>query len=795
MNAKRETWETGVAAVLALTMTCQLGFGASIALDEETPWPRTRSANGNTVILHLPQVERWTSNSFVARTPVQVKLDKTRVELFGVVWFEAHGTVDCSNRRVKLDSIEIIKTRFPEATDEGKAAEAALRQVLPSGARTISLDYLITALGFLEAAARQGPSGLSHTPPEILWVTNRTVLVRIDGEPMLRSIPGTTLERVVNTPAFLLLENSSRKFYLWGDGKWFSADSVKGPWLLVQQVPPNVESLSPAADQSTPTAQGEPGPQIIVSTSPAELLNTSGLPDFRPISGTSLQYAADSDCQLFFYTTDRKAYLLVSGRWFKADSLNGPWTHVSPRDLPGDFAKIPRNSPQAIVLASVPDTKEADLAVLANSIPTTVTVSRRDTRIELSYDGEPKFQSIEGTALSYAVNAQLPVVRAGTNYYALDDGVWFLALSATGPWTVASEVPEEIYTIPPSSPVYYATFARIYNATGDEVEVGYTAGYQGAYEDEGTVVYGTGWNYEPWQGNQYYGWGWTWGYSYTYVPWYQWWVWRPWWTPPGGLRAAVIENIYDRWQGRNGVMHYDRTSGSTPGSLPNAEGRVSGHPAIYGRHWPLARSAPSAATSAAGTRSGARTASAGSTASAASTRPALSAPQALPANTLALNPYARPETPIRSGDRPRGAQLLSSVRQTDGGGRDLYASPDGSVYQKRADGWYRREAGGGWNFYAARQGGGIQRNQVASGITPGFSGGAYRPSAAQVRAGGRGKAPGNRVPNSGFEPRAQQVAALERQYYARALSQARAQNWRASANHNRAGRAAGARRR
>ena len=34
--------------------------------------------------------------------------------------------------------------------------------------------------------------------------------------------------------------------------------------------------------------------------------------------------------------------------------------------------------------------------------------------------------------MSYAVNAQLPVILASDNYYALDNGVWFVAASATG---------------------------------------------------------------------------------------------------------------------------------------------------------------------------------------------------------------------------------------------------------------------------------------------------------------------------------------------------------------------------
>ena len=47
-------------------------FAAPTPIDEDAPWPRVRSTNGQTVTLHLPQVERWTSNSFVARASVEV---------------------------------------------------------------------------------------------------------------------------------------------------------------------------------------------------------------------------------------------------------------------------------------------------------------------------------------------------------------------------------------------------------------------------------------------------------------------------------------------------------------------------------------------------------------------------------------------------------------------------------------------------------------------------------------------------------------------------------------------------
>ncbi|HXI52865.1 MAG TPA: hypothetical protein VNH84_15225, partial [Candidatus Saccharimonadales bacterium] len=423
-------------------------------MDEESPWPRVRTTNGHTVTLHQPQVESWTSNSFHARAAVGLKMAGSKTEWLGVVWIAAHGSVDYLTRMVTLDRLEITKARFPDAPDGGSNALAIVRDVVPAGARTVSLDYLTTALGFAQAAARAGPSGLKHTPPEIVWATNRTVLVIIDGEPVLRPVPDTDLQRVINTPALILFDKAQARFFLNGDGLWFGAASVQGSWSLVQTPPTQVAALAPAPAGAAPANRQGPTPRIIVRTHPAELLVTSGLPDFRSIRGTALQYAADTDSQLFFHTTSREAYLLLSGRWFKAKSLSGPWAYVPPRELPADFAKIPPGSSQAVVLASVPDTRQAELAALANSVPTTATVNRHDATIQLAYDGEPKFKPIEGTSMSYAANAQLPVIQAGGTYYALDNGVWFTASAPTGPWSVATEVPEVIYTIPPNSPVY-----------------------------------------------------------------------------------------------------------------------------------------------------------------------------------------------------------------------------------------------------------------------------------------------------------------------------------------------------
>jgi len=104
--------------------------------------------------------------------------------------------------------------------------------------------------------------------------------------------------------------------------------------------------------------------------------------------------------------------------------------------------------------------------VIANDIPQTATISRSGAKLAVHFDGSPQLKPIEGTTLQYVVNASFPVIRVdASSYYALENGVWFVASSLTGSWAVATSVPSVIYTIPASSPLHYVTYAYVYGAT------------------------------------------------------------------------------------------------------------------------------------------------------------------------------------------------------------------------------------------------------------------------------------------------------------------------------------------
>ena len=87
--------------------------------------------------------------------------------------------------------------------------------------------------------------------------------------------------------------------------------------------------------------------------------------------------------------------------------------------------------------------------------------------------------------------------------------------------------------------------------------------------------------------------------------------------------------------------------------------------------------------------------------------------------------------------------------------------------------------GGNWNFVAPLQGA-VQGSRVvaARGTETASRGSVSRPAVGRDATSARAQSLANRVPDTGVEARAQQIAALERDYYARSLAQSRVQNWR-----------------
>ncbi len=291
---------------------------------------------------------------------------------------------------------------------------------------------------------------------------------------------------------------------------------------------------------------------------------------------------ANTDSQLLYDPNAQAAYLLISGRWFVSrPGLTGPWSYVAPKDLPPQFARINSSGPKGVVLSSVPGTPQAAAARVAASLPKTATIQRRGCSFTAQYDGAPQLRPIDGTDMQYAINASEPVILCQSRFYAVGNAVWFVADSPAGPWAVATSVPQDIYTIPASSPLHYVTYVYIGYADDDQVEVAYSPGYTGSYngdDDNCGPVYGTGWFYTPWADNAYYGWGVPYGYDYQYRWWDQSWLWRPAWNNVSNLYAMNRAERVRRVAARSRIR---RRATSARLSADRALGY--GYPTTYGR--------------------------------------------------------------------------------------------------------------------------------------------------------------------------------------------------------------------
>jgi hypothetical protein len=122
----------------------------------------------------------------------------------------------------------------------------------------------------------------------------------------------------------------------------------------------------------------------------------------------------------------------------------------------------------------------------------------------VTYQGEPKFQPVEKTKVQRAVNTDKDIIKVGDMYYMCHEGVWFMGKSPTGPWSVCTKVPGEIYEIPISSPAHNVTYVTVEDDDDDEWATFATAAmYTGVMVAWGCAVWGSGYYYPPYYGGFY----------------------------------------------------------------------------------------------------------------------------------------------------------------------------------------------------------------------------------------------------------------------------------------------------
>lgn len=687
-----EPWRKLTAAVcaicLALSSTVLIAqtkpqvAGTTQSAAGDPGWPRQIVKNNVTLVYYQPQLDSWEKYQLIkARMAFSMTAQGGKPAL-GVVSIEAGTTVDKDKRTVYLHDLKYTSVRFAGVDAKAEPQlEKTFRATAPVEGEPIALDRLLAELDSAKVPVNTAP--LKNDPPHIFYSASTAILLMVHGQPVLSPIEKTDLQFVVNTNWDLFFEKSKGDYYLLDNNLWLTSKNLGGPWVITKTLPKEMAKL-PAGQNFDdvkrfvpPAATTSTAPRVFYSQTPAELLLLRGAPVYTRIQGTRLLYVANTDNDVFLDDVGKQYYVLLSGRWFRSASFDGPWVYASDK-LPEDFKRIPEDSTKGRVLASVPGTIQASDAVMLAQVPTTVTVNRAEAeaKAKVTYDGPPQFQPIEMTKLQYATNTQDKVIKDGDLYYLCFQGVWFMSTTPNGPWKTASSVPPEIYTIPPSSPVYNVTYVTQTNPTSTTVESSTTAGYFGMFilgaAVGAAIVYGSGYYYPPyiyWGGGYpiYRPWPVTYGAGYVYNPWNGGWAagraaYGPygaaggsaWYNPATGRygRSASVQGAYG---GRTVAQAYNPWTGGYGATSQghNAYSQWGSSVASRNGNWVQTGHVSTAG----GTVAGYRTSTG------------------------------------QSGTAYRGAN--GSV--VHGANNSVYAGNDGNVYRKDSSGGWSKYDNGGWN--------------------------------------------------------------------------------------------------
>ena len=701
--------------------TALLSCSAMLAHGAEATWPRRLDTEKGQLTIYQPQPEKFDGNTLTGRAAASLKAANQKDPTFGVFWFTARVDTDREAGTAVLRDILVTNVRWPESgPEEERVVGEFLTSVMPKTTVPFALQQLTASLATAEME-QKSLEGLKHDPPKIIFVEELAELLLFDGEPRTIRIPDTDFEHVANSSFAVIKDSKSGIYYLSGGKFWYSAMNPLGPWESISGAPLEVVKIMPPADTTGPSPAKPP--KIIVATEPTELIATDGIPSWRPIGDGALLYVANTETPVVREVATGMVFVLVSGRWFTAVTFAGPWTVVRPDQMPAAFKNIPPESDLGAARVSVSGTPEADDAMLEAHVPQTAAIERSKATLEVTYDGEPRFQQIEGTDVWRATNTATPVLRVDGVFYACDDAVWFTSAEATGPWVVADRVPQEaINQIPPSDPAYNLTHVHVYDSTPEVVYVGYTPGYVWSYPWWGVPIYGTGWPYPPYWGvccyyprpvtygvhvtyNPYTGWGMGFSYSFGFITvgiafgggyggYY-----RPGYPPPGYYRPPA---------------YYPPGGYRPPGYPPN--------------HRPGQPRPPNQGV---GGRPGAGQLPAGGGRPSAGTRPAGS-------NNLYNGAANRDRVAPSTGQRPSGVQ---SMDRTARGANNVYADSAGNLHRQTSQGWESRNQGS-WQSssstrpsqapsnlggdYGARQSGASRSYGSMGGMSRGGGGGRRR---------------------------------------------------------------------
>lgn len=255
-------------------------------------WPQEAAAGDVAFTIHQLQTDRYSGEGMEGRAAVTVRRKGEKEATYGVVFFRTRTAT--SGSLLNLDGIEIAKGSFPWERDGGTALLALFRECALRAA-TIPLAS-VTASPAVAFSSVPVPAPPKKPEPRVIPARGPAILVLVDGDYVIRPVPGTPVLRVMNTRSLLLQDSTTSRFYLPMGRQWLVAPAPNGKWGVAKKVPAGLDAVrkAAAAEPAVETyahpdeainglLQAGKAPAVFVSTTPAVLASKAG----RPVPGAS----------------------------------------------------------------------------------------------------------------------------------------------------------------------------------------------------------------------------------------------------------------------------------------------------------------------------------------------------------------------------------------------------------------------------------------------------------------------------------------------------------------------------
>ena len=186
----------------------------------DSSWPREKYSNGTKLIIYQPQVDDWKNFQDLSWRMAISLTPKSGKTVLGVVEMKGNTNIDNVAKLVDITNPQITGTYFPSLDNATKEKMDQLFKTFVPPTFSISLHSLIAS-----TPKKEAPAGvqLNNDPPKIFVGYRPSILLSVNGEPVLSVVPNTNLQFVVNTQWPLFFDESGSTYYLAVGQQWLTA--------------------------------------------------------------------------------------------------------------------------------------------------------------------------------------------------------------------------------------------------------------------------------------------------------------------------------------------------------------------------------------------------------------------------------------------------------------------------------------------------------------------------------------------------------------------------------------------